>query len=66
MMEGLIGYNTNPTAKVTSGVTGLVILFLIYQNVFPEYNTFLFIFLGLHLISQISASLIEHVEKKKK
>jgi hypothetical protein len=58
--KGLIGRNTTPTARISSAVISLVILYLIYKNVFPQFNLILFLFLGFHLINQLISSLIEN------
>lgn len=57
--NAIIGKNTTPYAKVASGITSLIIIGLLYFNTFPSWTFYLFLFLGFHLIGQISSAILE-------
>ncbi len=58
-LEGLVGTNTTPTSRITSAIISLIILLLIYQKIFVDYEYILFLILAWHLVNQLIASLIE-------
>lgn len=60
LLKGLAGRNTTPSARISSAVISLIILFIIYTNLFSQFNLFLFLFLGFHLINQLVSSLTEN------
>ena len=59
ILGGFVGKNTTPYAKVTSGITSIALLGLIYFNLFSQWNIAFYGFLAFHLIGQISSALID-------
>lgn len=53
------GKKTNPASKITSSIVSLGILFLLYLNVFPEYEIWLYLFLTLHILNHIYLAIVE-------
>ncbi|MBR9701309.1 hypothetical protein GOV13_00115 [Candidatus Pacearchaeota archaeon] len=64
-LKDFLGVKTVGAARVTSAVVSLFVLYFIYQNVFPKYEIFLYLFLAWHILNHLYTGLSEITESKK-
>lgn len=53
------GKKTNPAGKITSAIVSLGTLLLLYMNIVPKYEIWLYLFLVLHILNYIYLAIVE-------
>ena len=57
------GKKTNPAGKITSSIVSLGTLLLLYMNVLPKHEIFLYLLLVWHLFNHIYLAIVEIQER---